>query len=162
MEIRNEAADFPRDAEQVRDIWREYVASPSVSLDYQGNEAEFAALPGKYAPPLGRILLAREAETGHVAGCIAFRPVDRTICEMKRLYVRPHYRHLGLGRRLAEALIQAASNAGYLEMRLDVLDEFRAAQKLYASLGFVDAEPVSDNPIPGTRFLGLMLRGQSQ
>lgn len=149
------AAEFPRDTAAVLDIWREYVASPSVSLAHQDNEAEFAALPGKYAAPAGRVLLAER--DGAVIGTVALRPVSATICEMKRLYVRPGTRTAGLGRSLATQIIEHARQAGYTQMRLDVLAEFTAAQALYASLGFVDAEAVVDNPIPGTRFLGLHL-----
>ncbi|MCB2060651.1 MAG: GNAT family N-acetyltransferase [Novosphingobium sp.] len=147
---------FPEDAAGVLDIWREFVASPSVSLDYQGNESEFADLPGKYAAPEGRVLLA--AADDRIDGCVAFRKVSDAICEMKRLYVRPRARGCGLGRLLVEKLIAAARSSGYAEMRLDVLAEFEAAQKLYADLGFVPAEPVSFSPLPGTLFLGLRLR----
>ena len=130
--------------------------SPSVCLDFQGNEAEFANLPGKYAPPAGAILLGWL--DGRVVGCVAMRPVDPAICEMKRLYVRPAGRGLGLGRRLAEAIVATARDAGYAEMRLDVLREFDRARALYAVLGFEPAEPVAHNPVPGTEFLGLVLR----
>lgn len=148
-------AQFPQDSEAVLDIWREFVASPSVSLDYQGNEQEFANLPGKYALPEGRILLADAGP--RIAGCIALRKVTLAICEMKKLYVRPFARGAGLGRMLAERLIAEARAAGYAEMRLDVLAEFGAAQQLYASLGFEPAEAVSYNPTPGAKFLGLRL-----
>ena len=156
MTITVRRAQFPQDASAVLEIWREYVASPSVSLDYQGNEAEFADLPGKYAPPEGRLLLA--VRDGSIEGCVAFRKVFDGICEMKRLYIRPRSRGAGLGRRLVEHLIAEAKAAGYEEMRLDVLEEFKHAQKLYADLGFVPAAPVAFNPLPGTSFLGLRLR----
>jgi putative acetyltransferase len=149
------AAMFPQDREALLDIWREFIASPSVSLDFQGNEAEFADLPGKYAPPGGLVLLAISAEG--VAGCVAMRRVDEAICEMKRLYVRPAARGLGAGRLLAERLLAEARRAGYREMRLDVLAEFTQAQKLYQDLGFEEADPISFNPLPGTRFLGRAL-----
>ena len=97
-------AQFPQDSEEVLGIWREFVASPTVSLDFQGNEAEFASLPGKYAPPGGRVLLAVSAKA--VVGCVAMRRVDDTICEMKRLYVRPAARGGGVGRMLVERLIE--------------------------------------------------------
>lgn len=148
-------AQFPQDSEAVLGIWREYIASPTVSLDFQGNAAEFALLPGKYAPPDGRVLLAMMSEA--IVGCVAMRRVDDAICEMKRLYVRPWARGTGAGRMLVERLIQEARLAGYGEMRLDVLAEFDRAQQLYRDLGFRDAEPVSFNPVPGTRFLGLRL-----
>jgi len=148
-------AIFPQDRDQLLAIWREFVASPRVSLAFQNNEAEFATLPGKYAMPHGRILLAEQDH--RIVGCVAYRPIDATICEMKRLYVRPSARGLGLGRILIHRLIGAARSAGYREMRLDVLAEFTAAQRLYADFGFTPADPVSDNPLPGTRFLGLRL-----
>lgn len=148
-------AMFPQDREALLDIWREFVTSPTVSLDFQGNEAEFADLPGKYAPPGGLVLLATSADG--VVGCIAMRRVDEAICEMKRLYVRPAARGLGAGRLLAERLLAEARRAGYREMRLDVLAEFAQAQKLYQDLGFEEADPISFNPLPGTRFLGRAL-----
>lgn len=148
-------ATFPTDTDAVLDIWREYVASPSISLDYQGNEAEFATLPGKYASPTGCVLLADN--DGKMDGCIAYRGVHFGICEMKRLYVRPRARGTQLGRNLVRQLISEARAAGYVEMRLDVLEEFRSARRLYETFGFGPAGPVSYNPIPGTAFLGLHL-----
>lgn len=149
-------ARFPQDAAAVLDIWREYVTSPSVSLEYQDYEAEFAALPGKYAQPMGCILVAERQN--RVEGCIALREVSVGICEMKRLYVRPEARGHGLGYRLVECLIEKAKHVGYREMRLDVLAEFQQARSLYTRAGFVPADPVSFNPVPGTSFLGLELR----
>ena len=154
VEVRQ--AEFPADRDAVLEIFTEYVNSPSVSLDFQGNEAEFANLPGKYAPPAGAILLGWLE--GRAVGCVAMRPVDAAICEMKRLYVRPAGRGLGLGRRLAEAIVSVARDAGYTQMRLDVLPEFDRARALYAALGFEPAEPVTHNPVLGTEFLGLALR----
>jgi putative acetyltransferase len=148
-------ARFPQDRNAVLDIWREYVASPSVSLDFQDNEAEFADLSGKYGPPEGAVLLAER--DGRIEGCAAFRKVSDSICEMKRLYVRPSARGMSLGRKLTERLLAEAREAGYAEMRLDVLEEFKQARKLYADIGFTAAEPVSFNPLPGTEFLGMRL-----
>ncbi|MEI9927541.1 MAG: GNAT family N-acetyltransferase [Sphingomonas sp.] len=149
-------AIFPEDAPSVLDIWSEYIASASVSLDYQGYRAEFANLPGKYALPDGRLLLADTG--GEIDACVALRKVSAEICEMKRLYVRPRARGRRLGHRLVERLIDEARTAGYSEMRLDVLEEFAQARELYRSLGFTPADPVSFNPVPGTSFLGLRLR----
>src|SRR5690606_1247037 len=149
-------ARFPEDRDAVLDIFTEYVNSPRISLDFQGNEQDFASLPGKYSPPKGAILLAWH--DGQVVGCVAMRPVDAAISEMKRLYVRPAGRGLGLGRALAEAIVAPARDAGYAEMRLDVLPEFDRARVLYRSLGFRAVEPVAHNPVPGTEFLGLALR----
>jgi putative acetyltransferase len=148
-------AIFPNDQQAVLDIWHEYVASPSVSLDYQGNDAEFATLPGKYAQPEGRLLLADNR--GAIDGCVALRRVSPEIAEMKRLYVRPRARGQRLGQRLVERLVAEARDAGYAEIRLDVLEEFAQARKLYALLGFAPAEPVAFNPVPGTAFLGMKI-----
>lgn len=148
-------ASFPADHDHVVAIFREYVASPSVSLDFQDYEPEFAALPGKYAAPDGRLLLAWK--DGAVVGCAALRKVDDRTCEMKRVYIRAAARGHGLGRRLVESIIAQARAAGYVRICLDVLPEFKAAQGIYQSLGFVPAPPVSFNPVPGTQFLGLDL-----
>ena len=148
-------ASFPDDVTDVVTIFREYVASPSVSLEFQGYESEFAALPGKYAEPDGCILLAwREHE---VLGCAALRRVQASTCELKRLYVRPAARGQGIGRRLVERMIDEARAVAYARMCLDVLPEFVTAQRLYESLGFLPAEAVSFNPVPGTKFLALSL-----
>lgn len=148
-------ARFPDDLPEVLAIFREYVASPSVSLAYQDYEHEFAGLPGKYAAPEGCILLAKQDTA--VVGCAALRRVDAERCELKRVYVRPTARGGQIGRRLVERIIDLARTAGYARMCLDVLPEFVAAQQLYASLGFLPAEAVSYNPVPGTRFLALAL-----
>lgn len=144
-------ARFPDDQPEVVAIFREYVASPSVSLDFQNYEQEFAALPGAYAEPAGAVLLARL--NGAVVGCAALRRVDATTCELKRVYVRPIARGLQAGRQLVEQMLSLARARGYQRMALDVLPEFVAAQRLYATLGFVPAPPVSHNPVPGTLFL---------
>lgn len=148
-------AVFPTDLQEVISIFREYVSSPTVSLDFQEYEAEFADLPGKYAAPEGRLLLAREA--GAVLGCAALRRVDESTCEMKRVYVRPGARGRNLGRLLVEAILREARLSGYARICLDVLPEFTAARQLYEAMGFVPAEPVSFNPVPGTKFLALSL-----
>lgn len=148
-------ARFPDDLGDIVSIFREYVGSASVSLDFQEYEHEFAELPGKYAPPQGRLLLACDGNS--VLGCAALRCVDDATCEMKRVYVRPEARGMKLGRRLVEALLAEAKLAGYSRICLDVLPEFAIAQNLYLSLGFFPAPPVSFNPVPGTRFLALTL-----
>jgi ribosomal protein S18 acetylase RimI-like enzyme len=153
-EIRH--ARFPQDRAAVLEIFTEYVHSPSVSLEFQGYAEEFAALPGKYTPPDGRLLLA--VEDDRVLGCVALRKVDDGVCEMKRLYVRPEARGLALGKRLAEAVVGEARAAGYADIRLDVLPEFVAARRIYEAMGFSAADPVADNPVPDTAFLGLNLR----
>jgi putative acetyltransferase len=152
-------AQFPVDRDAVVSIFREYVSSATVSLDFQEYETEFAGLPGYYAFPHGRLLLAREGDT--VLGCAALRRVDESTFEMKRVYVRPAARGINLGRHLVHAILTEAERAGYSRICLDVLPEFTEAQKLYESLGFESAKPVSFNPVPGTKFLALALSRSS-
>lgn len=146
---------FPTERDDVVAIFREYVSSPTVSLSFQEYEAEFVGLPGKYAAPEGHLLLAREGDS--VLGCAALRRVDESTCEMKRVYVRPAARGRNLGRLLVEAILKEAKLAGYSRICLDVLPEFTTAQKIYESMGFESARPVSFNPVPGTKFLSLAL-----
>lgn len=148
-------AEFPTDSATVLSIWREFITTSPVNLDYQNNESEFATFTEKYAAPQSCVLLA-EAD-GVVVGCVALRQVTPAICEMKRLYVRPEARGKHLGRELVERLIAEARAVGYREMRLDVQAKFLPARKLYADLGFIPAEPISFNPVPGASFLGLHL-----
>jgi GNAT superfamily N-acetyltransferase len=131
----------------VRDLFREYATWLDVDLCFQGFEAELAALPGKYAPPGGSLLLA--FIDGEPAGCIALRPMESGACEMKRLYVRPAFRGRGLGRALVERLLDDARSIGYRLMRLDTLDKLTEAMALYDSMGFRRVEPYYDNPLPG-------------
>ena len=138
-----------------RTLFREYQESLGVDLSFQGFEIEVATLPGEYAYPRGRLLLARD--DGAVAGCIAMRPLTGETCEMKRLYVRPPYRAAGVGRQLVEQLIAEARSLGYRQMYLDTLPTMTGAQRLYESLGFTDIPAYRHNPIAGTRFLGLTL-----
>jgi GNAT superfamily N-acetyltransferase len=148
-------ADFPKDLETVRDLLREYVSGLGVDLAFQGFDEELASLPGKYAPPAGRLLIAWS--DGRPIGCIALRPLDGRTCEMKRLFVRPEARGARLGRQLAERVIREARDAGYSRMCLDTLPMMASAQSLYRSLGFAPAEPYVFNPVAGTRFLALDL-----
>ena len=146
------AADLARAAA----LFREYVASLGVDLGFQNFDAEIASLPGAYAPPAGRLLLA--FVDGEPGGCGAFRPIAvpahaAGACEMKRLYVRPAFRRYGLGRRLAEALLDAARDAGHRSMLLDTLGSMGAAQKLYASLGFEEIAPYYRNPFSDVHYL---------
>ena len=148
-------AIFPDDTASILAVWRRFIANSPVNLDYQDNETEFATLPGKYAAPEGRVLLAdRDRE---IVGCIALRKVTTEICEMKRLYVRPSSRGDHLGHDLVRHLIEDARTMGYREMRLDVQEKSISARKLYASFGFSAAEPISFNPVAGASFLGLHL-----
>ena len=138
-----------------RTILREYAASLNIDLCFQDFEAELAALPGQYALPHGQLLLAYV--DGELAGCgglRAFADSDyANACEMKRLYVRPAFRRFGLGRTLAQALLDEARQAGYSAMLLDTLDEMESARELYASLGFEEIPPYYFNPIPGAHYL---------
>jgi ribosomal protein S18 acetylase RimI-like enzyme len=135
-------------------LFRAYAASLYIDLAYQGFEAELSSLPGKYAPPLGALLLARGV-TGEPLGCVALRPIaPEGCCEMKRLYVMPQARGMSLGRALVEATILEAARIGYREIRLDTLGTMTAALALYRAAGFMPIEPYYDMPITGTVFLG--------
>jgi GNAT superfamily N-acetyltransferase len=150
-------ARWPDDVAAVQGLFQEYVESLGVDLSFQDVDAEFAELPGKYAPPGGMILIARDG-AGQAVGCVALRPLAQAgACEMKRLYVRPAGRGQNLGRQLAEAIIAHARLSNYKRMLLDTLAPMRAAQALYASLGFRPTAPYYDNPLPGTRYLALDL-----
>jgi putative acetyltransferase len=139
---------------------REHSRSPKclarrLARAFQGFDAELAELPGRYAPPSGRILLAHV--DGEVAGCIAMRSTDDRTCEMKRLFVRARFHGQGLGRRLAVTIIEEARRVRYEAMRVDTVPSMKAAIALYESLGFRDIAPYTGNPIEGTRFLELVL-----
>ncbi|MCO5978931.1 GNAT family N-acetyltransferase [Ideonella oryzae] len=140
---------------QVRVVFTEYAQTLGVDLGFQDFEAELAALPGDYAPPHGHLLLAYV--DGELAGCGAFRPLPdvdyANACEMKRLFVRRAFRRFGLGRLLAQALMDQATQAGYSAMLLDTLDDMEAARGLYASLGFEEIPPYYFNPLPGAHYL---------
>ena len=139
----------------VREIFEEYAAGLGVTLDFQDFEAELASLPGDYAAPRGALLLA--LIEGQVAGCCALRPIDNVdyanAAEMKRLYVRKAFRGFGLGRQLAEAILDAARAAGYHSVLLDTLDEMEAARQLYAELGFEEITTYYHNPLQGAHYL---------
>lgn len=145
----------PEEMHTVRQIFQEYADSLNIDLKFQGFEAELADLPGEYAAPRGQILLARV--DGAVAGCCALRPlVDcdyPNAAEMKRLYVRKAFRGFGLGRQLAEAMLDTARQAGYDHVLLDTLDDMEAARALYVELGFESIAPYYHNPLPGAHYL---------
>lgn len=148
----------PEDMSTARTLFLEYAAWLKVDLCFQGFDQELAALPGKYAPPQGRLLLASVG--GEPAGCIALRPLEPGVGEVKRLYVRPAFRGRGIAKRLARELLDAARAIGYTSLRLDTLSFMREAAALYRSLGFVQRAPYYDNPLQGVVYMELMLQPQ--
>jgi putative acetyltransferase len=153
--VRVAQAETPTELHAVRDLFLEYARALGVDLCFQGFDEELASLPGAYAAPAGALLLAQV--DGAWAGCAAMRPLatadHANACEMKRLYVRPAFRRFGLGRLLAQHLIDQARSAGYREMLLDTLDDMESARGLYASLGFEEIAPYYFNPVPGAHYL---------
>lgn len=166
--------------EATRAIFRDYAASLDVDLGFQDFDSELAQLPGEYAEPRGCLLLAlvdlpaqadeappeavvrrTNGSMALVAGCCALRPLDQAdhvnAAEMKRLFVRPGFRGLGLGRQLAEATLDAARSAGYACVLLDTLDDMEAARGLYEELGFEEVPPYYHNPIAGSHYLKVEL-----
>jgi len=147
----------PADLADAGRLFRAYADSLPIDLGYQGFEDELAALPGKYAPPAGALLIARMRD-GAAVGCVALRPIDGDgICEMKRLYVRPEARGGGLGGALIAAILREGRAAGYREMRLDTLPSMRAALAMYAQAGFEEIPAYYPTPVDGTIFLALRL-----
>jgi putative acetyltransferase len=139
----------------VRELFLEYADALGVDLCFQGFQQELDELPGAYAPPDGRLLLAVEFD--QAIGCVAVRKLGDGICEMKRLYVQPGHRGKGLGRRLAEAVIAEAKTIGYKKMRLDSLTSLKEAAALYRSLGFIEIPAYRYNPLPEAVFMELEL-----
>src|SRR5215470_3826741 len=158
-EIRLFAPSLPEHWADARAIFVEYGQGLEIDLAFQGFEAELAALPPMYAAPEGIVLLA--TVDGALAGCGAVRALADVdypnACEMKRLYVRRAFRRFGLGRQIAQALIDHAAGAGYSSMLLDTLDDMEAARELYTSLGFAEIPPYYFNPIPGAHYLRVTL-----
>lgn len=145
------------DLAAVAGLFAGYAASLPVDLGYQDFDGELAALPGKYAPPAGELFLARDA-AGAPLGCVGLRPLpDDGCCEMKRLFLRPAARGLGLGRALTQAVVDRARATGYRELRLDTLAGMTAAQALYGGMGFERIAPYYAPTPAGTVFMGLKL-----
>ena len=141
---------------QARELFLEYAQSLGFSLCFQNFDKELAALPGDYAPPGGRLLLA-EYEC-QLAGCVALHKLDSRVCEMKRLYLRPQFRGKGIGRALAERIIAEALQIGYQRMRLDTVEPvMKDAVEMYRKLGFKEIAPYCANPIAGTLYMELQL-----
>lgn len=142
--------------DEVRRLCREYVDFLGVDLCFQSFEEEMEELPGKYDSPGGCLLIAVNGDA--VIGCVAVRPLEDDVCEMKRLYVRPEYRGCGAGRMLVRRIIDEAIAVGYLRMRLDTLDTLTEAMTLYESFGFKKTSPYYYNPLTGVVYWELLLR----
>ncbi len=145
----------PGDIDEARDLLRAYQTELGSDVCFEHLDQEIAQLPGAYSPPAGTFFLARV--DGLAAGCCGFQPLPLSdhlnACEMKRLFVRPHFRGMGLGRRLVEAVLTQAPIAGYSTVLLDTLSDMETARDLYQSLGFVHTEPYHLSPIPGAHYL---------
>ncbi|MGA2743533.1 MAG: GNAT family N-acetyltransferase [Candidatus Sulfotelmatobacter sp.] len=149
-------AESPVQLAQARELFLEYARSLGFSLCFQNFDRELANLPGGYAPPEGRLLLA-EYE-GELAGCAALHPLELDICEMKRLYLRPQFRGKGLGRALADHIIAEARRIGYQRMRLDTVEPvMKDAVAMYRKLGFKEIAPYCPNPMSGVIYMELQL-----
>lgn len=144
---------------QAGTLFKEYAATLGFDLSFQDFDRELAGLPGEYAPPGGRLLLAREGEA--IVGCVTLRESSPGVCELKRLYVRPGCRGKGIGRLLAEAAVKEARQIGYRAVRLDTVPGMSKAIALYESMGFQDIEPYRNNPVPGARYMQLTFPAES-
>ncbi|MGH9522518.1 MAG: GNAT family N-acetyltransferase [Terriglobales bacterium] len=150
------AAHAPERIATIRELFLEYAASLGFSLCFQSFDEELAALPGDYSPPRGRLLLA--IADNRSAGCVALHPLEASVCEMKRLYVRPDFRGRGLGRMLAERVLADARSIGYERIRLDTVEPVMgAAVAMYHAMGFHEIPPYRPNPMPGTLYMELEL-----
>jgi len=149
-------AESPTQVDRARQLFIEYAQSLGFSLCFQNFDAELAGLPGDYAPPHGRLLLAEDQ--GELAGCVALHKLGPGICEMKRLYVRPNFRGKRLGRALAERIIAEARQIGYQRMRLDTVEPvMKDAVAMYRKLGFKEITPYRTNPMAGAMYMELIL-----
>ncbi len=152
------SAETDTDLELIRKLFREYEKAIGVDLCFQNFESELDSLPGDYAPPDGCLLIARF--DNRPIGCVALRRIDSSICEMKRLYLKPDYRRRGFGRLIAEKVIDEARSKGYSKMRLDTLPTMIEAIALYESLGFTKIEPYRFNPIAGAVYMEKSLQAK--
>lgn len=150
-------AQTPAQVDEARRLFTEYADWLGLNLCFQNFERELMELPGAYAPPWGRLLLA--SLEGEIAGCVALRNLGEETCEMKRLYLRPQFRGLGVGRALALKIIEEARSLGYARMRLDTLpSQMSEAVRMYRRLGFGEIEPYYHNPVEGALFMELSLK----
>ncbi|WP_234800841.1 GNAT family N-acetyltransferase [Luteitalea pratensis] len=156
--LRIAIADTDADVSAVAALFRAYASSIGVDLNYQGFDAELATLPGQYAAPAGVLLLARRAD-GEPLGCVGLRRLQGDVAEMKRLYVSPAARGLGLGRALLDAVLAAAGDLDYAEVRLDTLPTMHAAIAMYRSAGFTAVAPYYDTAPAGTLFFARRIVG---
>jgi putative acetyltransferase len=149
-------ADSPSEIAHARELFLEYAKSLGFSLCFQNFDAELASLPGEYAPPAGRLLLAEYDSS--LAGCVALHKLEGDVCEMKRLYLRPQFRGKGLGRVLADRIINEAREIGYKSMRLDTVESvMKDAVEMYRRMGFREIPPYCPNPIPTALYMELQL-----
>jgi GNAT superfamily N-acetyltransferase len=149
-------AESPAQVAQARELFLEYAQSLGFSLCFQNFDKELAELPGDYAPPDGRLLLAEY--DGQLAACVALHKLEPGVCEMKRLYLRPLFRGKGLGRALAERIIAEARQIGYQRMRLDTVEPvMKDAVAMYGKLGFEEVAPYRPNPVAGAMYMELKL-----
>ena len=156
MTVRLEIATSATDVDIIRTLFREYADSLRVNLEYQGFEEELRGLPGDYSPPSGLLLLARRNED--TLGCVGVRPLGDHVAELKRLYVRPAARGMGLGRTMTEAAIEFAKQQRYERIRLDTLPTMGRAQDLYRQLGFVTIGPYRFSAVEGTVYMEKVLQ----
>ena len=154
--LRIASVSSEKDRDSIRALFLEYANSLGFDLSFQGFQRELDSLPGDYSPPDGRLLVAWYGT--EIAGCVALRKLSSANCEMKRLYVRPRFRGKGIGKALANAIIEQARIQGYQSMRLDTVPSMKEAISLYSMLGFREIGPYRYNPILGAKFLELDLK----
>lgn len=156
--VRIERARSAQDLESTAQLFAAYADSLGLDLSFQEFDTELKSLPGKYAPPAGEILLARDSN-GNAVGCVAVRPLSPPgCCEMKRLYILPAGRGLGIGKKLVHELLDVAASLGYNEIKLDTLPSMNQAISLYQFAGFAPTKPYYETPLTGTVFLARQLQ----